>query len=289
MIEGFFCPEEALRDILEGRVKTVMVLGASDSGKTTMVKVLAKYCAKSRKTAVMDIDPGQSHIGPPTTVAWAVVDEKFEDWDKLEMAGFYFIGDISPTSSLLSTVTGAKIVWEKASQAAEIVIVDTSGLIRGSLGRNLKLHLIDLLNPELILALHRKDELDHILSFYQGIKVPRIYKIPVPGEVERKDFSQRRLYREGKFRNYFQRAKDIEFVLREIGLDEKMPSEYLSFRLVSLRDKFNRDIALGIVKQVDKIGGTVTIYSPVSLPEKVGAVVLGKIRLSPEGKQLTDF
>jgi len=257
MFKEFLLPEEALRELLEGEVKTVMVLGASDSGKTTLVEKLVTLCAPRKKTAILDIDHGQSHIGPPTTVAWAMVKEKF----------------------------GARIMWDKASKAAERIIVDTTGLIKGETGKVLKLHLIDLLKPQIIFALCREDELNHILAFFRGMRIPRVFKIPVPPQVNRKDFSQRRAaYREMKFKSYFKRAREIEFVQEEIGISKALSPQSLNLRLVGLRDRNNQDIALGIIKEIDK--GRVLIYSPLPNPENVGAVVLGRLRLTPEGKEL---
>jgi polynucleotide 5'-hydroxyl-kinase GRC3/NOL9 len=286
MVKEFLLPEEALRELLEGEVKTVLVLGASDSGKTTLIEQLTNLCASRKKTAILDIDPGQSHIGPPTTIAWAMVKEKFPGWDKLKVVDFYFVGDTSPTGNLLPTVTGARIMWDKASKVAERIIVDTTGLIRGEIGKVLKLHLVDLLKPQMIFALCKEDELDHILTFFRGMKVPRVFKLPVPPQVNRKDFSQRRIYREIKFKNYFEKAKEIEFVQEEIGFNRTLSSQSLNLRLVSLRDRNNQDMALGIIKKTDKTKGTVLIHSPVLNPERVGAVVLGRLKLTPEGKEL---
>lgn len=286
MINEFPFPEEILRELLEDEIKTVMVLGASDSGKTTLIEKIAVLCTPEKKIAIVDIDPGQSHIGPPTTVAWAMVENRFEGWNKLKMADFYFVGSTSPLGNLLPTTTGARIMWEKAARQAERIIVDTPGLVRGTVGKILNLHLIDLIRPEVIFALYREDELDHILAFFRGIKRPRVFKLLVPPSVGRKDFFQRRLYREMKFRDYFKKAKEIEFLQEEVGLERKISAESLNLRLVSLRDKDNQDMALGIISRMDKTRRTVCIYSPITYPEKVGAVVLGKLRLTLQGVEL---
>ena len=51
---------------------TGLVLGASDTGKTTLVETLAGKLAEAGPVAVVDADIGQSHIGPPATVGWAM-------------------------------------------------------------------------------------------------------------------------------------------------------------------------------------------------------------------------
>lgn len=279
-------PERAIEQLLGESSKTIIVLGASDSGKTTFVEQLAAICSPRKKTAIVDIDPGQSHIGPPTTVAWSIIEEKFEGWEKLKIKDFYFVGDTSPRGNLLPLITGARIMWDKASRQAEKIIIDTTGLVMGAIGKILKLHLVDLLKPEIIFALCKNNELDHILSFFHNIKSPRIFKIPVPPEVTTKDFSLRRGYRQKKFRDYFKAAKEIEFIREEIGISKEFSSDYLNLRLVSLRDKNNEDMALGIIKNINREKDKIIIYSPVLNPEKVGVVVLGKLRLTPEGVEL---
>ncbi|MCD6256634.1 ATP/GTP-binding protein [Candidatus Aerophobetes bacterium] len=287
MPENFFLSEEILEQIIDGGNRTIMVIGASDSGKTTFVEQIAKICSLTRKTAIVDIDPGQSHIGPPTTVAWGMVEKKeFEGWEKLKIKGFYFVGDTSPTGNLLPVITGARLMWDEAIRQADKVILDTTGLVRGNIGKILKLHLIDLLKPEVIFALYREDELEHILSFFRGVKFPRIFKLPVPSDVILKDFTFRRNYRQKKFRDYFKFAREIEFIPEEIGISKNLSPDYLNMRLISLRDKNNQDIALGIIKELNERKDRVVVYSPVSNPERVGAVVFGRLKLTLEGVEM---
>lgn len=273
-----------IEKLSEDKVKTVMVLGASDSGKTSLVEKLANFYAFSLKkqTAILDIDPGQSHIGPPTTVAWAKVDKEFNCWDKLKMQDFYFVGDVSPRGNLLPLTVGARLMWEKANRAVERIIVDTTGLVRGTIGKILKLYLIDILKPEIVLALFKENELDHILDCFKGIKTPAIFKIPVSPEVKIKDFLQRRIYRQLKFKEYFRRAREIDFSLEDVVFDKSAPIHSLEFSLVSLRDKTNNDISLGIIEEFDRANKKIIIYSPVSRPEKVGRIVPGRIKITPQ-------
>ena len=51
-----------------------LILGASDTGKTTLAEALTKQLVKKQPVGIVDADIGQSHIGPPTTVGWALVD-----------------------------------------------------------------------------------------------------------------------------------------------------------------------------------------------------------------------
>ncbi len=65
--------ERAAEAVL-ARPGVVMLLGASDSGKTTLGRILAeKLTAAGRTVGLVDGDVGQSSIGPPTTVGLAIL------------------------------------------------------------------------------------------------------------------------------------------------------------------------------------------------------------------------
>ena len=100
-----------------------LVLGGADTGKTTLALALAGKIAGSRPVAIVDADIGQSHIGPPSTVGWAVVDNPEFDLSAIEpgpvrnptphtastphqrisngAGGIAFVGDITPVGHLL--------------------------------------------------------------------------------------------------------------------------------------------------------------------------------------------
>jgi len=288
MIEEFSSFHEALKRLVgeEGNISKIMMVGAPDSGKTFAVEMLAKIFSPQRKIAIIDLDPGQSHIGPPTTVAWAKVNEKFESWDLLRMRDFYFVGDTSPRGNLLPLVVGSKIIVEKAEKECDLLIVDTTGLVRGGIGKVLKLSLIDTLRPDVVLAFSLENELNHILFPLRKLDSPRIYKLPVSSEVKVKDVSARFSYRQLKFKEYFKKAREVEFSLDEVEFDVNFNSNEVDFSLVSLRDRHNRDTALGIIKSFDDREGRIVVFSPVSTPENVRRIVVGRLKITPEGHQL---
>jgi len=64
-----------------------LLLGASDTGKTTLAAAIAKRVASACPVGFVDADIGQSHIGPPTTVGWALVEEPATDFSQLSVGG----------------------------------------------------------------------------------------------------------------------------------------------------------------------------------------------------------
>ncbi len=184
---------------------TVLILGAVDTGKSVLTLMLVNYLIKrGRKVGIVDIDMGQSVIGPPATVGMVVVNQVFEDFNKLKPDSLYFIGSTSPIYRILPTIIGArKLIKEGKKKNAEIIIIDTPGLIKGMVGKTFNENMIEVIYPRHIVALQSEKELEPILfgfSHYEGIN---IYRLSPCSEVRKKSYFQRREIRERKFREYF--------------------------------------------------------------------------------------
>lgn len=86
--------------------ETVMVLGGTDVGKSTFARYpFRKLCSQHEQVAYLDGDPGQSLLGPPTTVTLRL--SQFGD-DSFPPKGRIFrrfIGSSSPTGHMLPMVT----------------------------------------------------------------------------------------------------------------------------------------------------------------------------------------
>ncbi len=62
--------------LLSPDTRSIMLLGEADTGKTTLAEGLGAFLSKDFRTAAVDLDMGQSRIGPPATVGWG-----FANWD----------------------------------------------------------------------------------------------------------------------------------------------------------------------------------------------------------------
>ncbi len=287
MRERFSLDDEVREAVLDPQNRTIMVIGASDTGKTTLVEDLLTLLTRTfKKVAVIDGDIGQSHLGPPTTIGWGLIQNKFESWKKTPLRDFYFTGATSPLGNMLPTAVGAKLISEIAENHAEKVVMDTTGMVRAGAGKALKICKIDLIQPQLILALQREDELEHILVSFRGMRLPQIHRIPVPFGIIQKTYSDRSLYRERRFRDYFKRAKTISLSLDKIGLRNTKSEACLPNQLISLRNRQGRDLALGMVEEINPAKGKMSVHTPLKETEEIGSVVLGDLRINLEGKQI---
>jgi polynucleotide 5'-hydroxyl-kinase GRC3/NOL9 len=142
-----------------------MVLGAPDTGKSTFSRYLVyrTYLA-GEPVALVDLDLGQSHLGPPATLGLGLFPPRRPGDDALFPEGLYFIGQTSPVGAILEVTVGCRVLVDLAArQGVGRVVVNTSGLVQGYAARKLKLSQAELLQPSLIFALQREQELAFLL------------------------------------------------------------------------------------------------------------------------------
>ncbi|MBI5643282.1 MAG: hypothetical protein HY954_07380 [Deltaproteobacteria bacterium] len=265
---------------MTGPIKTIMVIGDADSGKTAFCEALAGLLSEHFETGAADLDMGQSHIGPPSTIAWGKAGKGH--WDDIEMEDMYFTGALSPPGNLLPLLAGAKKIVESAAKRSEKLVIDTTGLVRGPLGRLLKQYKIELLLPDMVVALEREGELRHIIEGFRLQKTPVFERIDVPGFISFKSVLKRTEYRADKFRKYFSGSRVITVSRSEVGLrftSTKNNGE-LAGRLISLRDEMHKDIALGIIEGVDPERDTLLVRTPLAKGAGFSTLVIGTAVIS---------
>jgi polynucleotide 5'-hydroxyl-kinase GRC3/NOL9 len=200
----------------------ILVIGGVDTGKTTLITFLANFLYEcGKKVAIVDADVGQSDIGPPCTIGLGILNKKLKDMGEAEVKGMYFVGSISPEGHLLEMVVGTKKMVDKARNYADIVLVDTTGLVSGYTGRILKRNKIELINPNFLISLQRNKELEHIILPFEKNKNLKIYKLPVDENVRIKTKEERKLKRENEIIRYFNNSLILEFSYKDFIIEDK--------------------------------------------------------------------
>jgi polynucleotide 5'-hydroxyl-kinase GRC3/NOL9 len=210
----------ALAAAREARV--VLVLGESDTGKTTLVASLARALLEDGSSvAIVDADLGQSEIGPPTTLGLGRPRTPMGRLADAEVVGLYFVGATSPRDHLHETVVGTRWMRDRAlALGVERVIVDTSGLVQGEFGRALKQAKIDLVAPDLVLCLQRDGECEPILRPYAGDHHPAIVRVGPAPAARRRSADERREHRDRVMEAYFAGARPVTLDLGRVVLRE---------------------------------------------------------------------
>jgi polynucleotide 5'-hydroxyl-kinase GRC3/NOL9 len=198
----------------------VMVLGAPDTGKSTLCRYLVyRAYLKGQPAALVDLDLGQSHLGPPATLGLDLFPPRRPGDEVLHPEALYFIGQTSPVGSVLEVAVGCRVLVDTArARGCTHVVVNTSGLVQGTGALILKRAQVELLQPALILALQRERELEPLLRGLGSGDPPSwpLIRLPVSSRVIRRTPEDRRTYREARFRRYFQGARRLALPWRDL-------------------------------------------------------------------------
>ncbi len=261
-----------------------LILGASDTGKTTLAAALTKQLVSnqpaclelSRKIGIVDADTGQSHIGPPTTVGWALVDNPQVDFSKLTAGGIGFIGDITPVGHLLQLTSAITQCVQQVSKSAELIIIDTPGLVYGSAASALWWTVQQILKPKLILAVQCGDKLNHILTGLKSLD-SAIEMIKSPPQIRIKPPEERKRYRQNQFNEYFRDSRLYNISLSDVSIQSgrRLTRENLIGRLVGLRDAKGIDLAVGIINDWQYDKGVAVIRAPQLDIQQICCLVIG--------------
>ncbi len=277
--------EKAARQVLDrGLLQTgiCLILGSVDTGKTTLALVLARQLAARQAVGIIDADVGQSHIGPPATVGWAVIDRDLSqqvDLSHLVAIGISFVGDITPVGHLLQLTAAIVQGVQQLSKVTEVIIIDTPGFVRGPAAAALWWTVHQVLTPVLILAVQRSDELSDILAGLRTSGCP-IERIICPGEIPTKSPAERCRYRQDQFDRYLRDSCLYSINVSEVAVrsSRRLSRESLLSRLVGLRDENSADIAVGVVTDVQQGGDVVVVRAPRTSARSVEPLDVRQVR-----------
>ena len=197
---------------------TVLILGATDSGKSTFTRFAVDACLKAgKKVGFVDGDMGQSIVGPPTTIGLDYMRFGSDGRTVISSQFLYFVGSTSPNGHLLQTLAGVVRMVGKANQlGADNIIIDTTGLTHGGAARELKLQKINTLQPSIIIALQKSGEIEHLLKPHRNSVDSAIIRLPVSDKVKNKSLEMRRRYRAQSFRTYMNKGTRVDFSLEKV-------------------------------------------------------------------------
>ena len=255
-----------------------LVLGGVDTGKTTLAAAIAGRLAANGPVGVIDADVGQSHIGPPATVGWAIVEKPEVDFSQLEPRGISFVGDITPVGHLLQfTEALMQCVGTLAGLAGQIII-DTPGFITGPAATSLWWTVQRIVRPRLIVAVQRENELSDILAGLRNLDSQIELLSPHP-HIPAKSSQARRSYRQNLFCKYFKNAQlhALELSKTAIQTTRSITSESLLRRLVALRSKEGIDRALGIIEDWQPEADKVMVRSPLRDVGEIRCLAIGDV------------
>lgn len=244
--------ETCLAEIKKAKARLIYLLGAGDTGKSTLAIELARQLTLGgEKLAIIDADSGQSSR-LPLTLSLNYVQKEFSQLSELELADWDFMPGYDLLERFKRYIELMENWTKKTRKEMDCCIVDSNGDIRTLL----KVRELEFLSPDLLIALQREAELEAILKSSGS----RILRLPVPEEVKSKSWELRRMTRNDKFRRYF---KDSGAQV----VKGKAPFFDFNHRIVGLYSQ-GRFLGLGIAE--DKRGNMLIVRTPIgSIADKV--------------------
>ncbi|HSL26244.1 MAG TPA: Clp1/GlmU family protein [Acidimicrobiia bacterium] len=263
-------------------VSSVMLLGAIDTGKTTMARrIVTAALGRGRTAGYVDADIGNSTVGLPGCAGLRLLRNP-TDLEHLDRAdALHFVGGISPERLVLQHVVATAALVEQARQASDLVVIDTTGIISGVVGESLKYHKMELCRPEVVVALQRGGELEPVVGMLRRFFGAEVISVPVEPDVRPSSPDERAGRRAARFEQAFApplerwRVKPTVFApTLPTGLD---PSG-LDGLLVGIHDAEGRCQGLGRL-EVDE--GTLRVLT--NRGEGMQGLRLGSLRLDLDG------
>lgn len=195
---------------LQAKPVVIMVLGTVDSGKTSFCTYLVnKLLSQKKKLAVLDGDLGQSDIGPPCTLAYALVSKPITDLFNLQARNAVFVGVISPESAIDKVIEGLAILKKEAlSSNPDAIVINTDGWIEGENAAEYKSLLAKALRPDIALCIQQRDELVHL---EENLKEFKTVMVDSPSAINQRDKDKRKNLRELGYVKYLRNAKIQSF------------------------------------------------------------------------------
>ncbi len=281
-------------DIVEKEKGIAIILGASNTGKSTLAKFLIFNLSElGLKVALVDADIGQSFLGPPTTIGFSLF-KSDPDWKLLlSPPEIFFVGSTTPEGHFPIHLRGVKRMVDKAiASGADFTIVDTTGFVLGEGGKELKRRKIDLVSPRFILALQKSEELEPILEYYKEHSLPKIFRLSLSEKIEQRSMEERRIYRDGRFQEYFKNSVIQKLAIESVRFEgevhdpngDTLPLDWalrINGLLVGLKDSNDETLALGVIRNYIEEEKVIRILTPLENIEKVKIMRLSSLKVIP--------
>ncbi len=289
----FSAPNEwfSLLDVLEEGRGIAILIGATDTGKSTLAKFLIIHlCRRGRRVGLVDADIGQSFLGPPATIGASLFKLDVNSEIIFSSPEIFFVGSTTPEGHFPIHLKGVKRMIDKISTSQpDLILLDTTGFVLGEGGRELKRRKIELVSPQFILALQRGDEIEPILGIYEKDSRFKIYRLPLSPGVRPKSPEERRLNRTNKFQEYFKYATYHDMPIDGISIEGEvldttgapLPLDSalrIHGLLIGLKDENDDTLALALTRHYSEEKKVLRVFTPLKDLERVKTIQVSSIR-----------
>jgi polynucleotide 5'-hydroxyl-kinase GRC3/NOL9 len=146
--------KQVLSALAAGRKITLILMGDTDTGKSTLTIYLANMAIRHGFIpCIIDGDIGQGDLAPPTAIGAAILSKQVVDLRDVSTGGmFEFVGSTSPAGLDGLIARKLKSMLYRTTRLANIIIVNTDGYVRNG-GAHYKAMIAKELQPDVIILL----------------------------------------------------------------------------------------------------------------------------------------
>lgn len=270
-----------LRERISGLSGVVMIIGDTDTGKTTLARLLIADAVEAGRTvAFVDGDIAASTVGPAACVGLRLITSQ-EDFDSLsEPDELRFVGAVEPGGVVLPHVVAVAALVDVAKATADLIIVDTTGVIAGVVGQTLKYHIAELTNPTMVVAIERGSDLDPVVGMLRRFLSLRIAEVQPPDDLVPMSPVERQLARASAFHQDLGTDPPqwrVQTTVFAPTLPDGFDVSRLDRMLVGVQDERGRCLGLGVLEHAEGYVRVATRHG-----ETMRGLRLGSIRVDLE-------
>lgn len=271
--------QEKVFKSFESGKRRFMIIGETDSGKSTLTSYLANMALiRGLKTIIVDGDIGQGDLAPPGCIGAATVRDKIYDLRDLRAEVFGFLGFTSPRYVRdLMIERMKKIIYQIEEKEHDLCIINTDGYVVEE-GMDHKIAMIKELEPDIVICFKEIDKelLKRLKDFDDTLIILAVDKpegvVKSPSERSERRLSQyHRFLKDGRNLSVGLRRINLNFMedfyeynLSEIELKEI--SRKLSSNILSAKKSDNKIILFRSgMNDVIEMFGRFTIFNQNSL------------------------
>jgi polynucleotide 5'-hydroxyl-kinase GRC3/NOL9 len=224
-------------------MQTTLIIGAADTGKTTLTARWARWSAAEGASFVLDADTGQSEIGPPGCVGLARAQSDIERLGDLKPEASFFVGALTPSSAALEHAVAVRRGADLArSLGADRLFVDTPGWVAGPGARRWLSSLAQLLAPDTVAVVDSGKTLEGLSRALASVSGARIEIVAQPEGVQRKPAGLRATRRVTRLSKALANSRPLALPLDRLatvgttlGTGEPLPPELLRWCTSALK------------------------------------------------------
>ena len=204
-------------DVLRRGCRTILVLGPTDSGKSSISALAAnRSLLYGYRAGIIDADVGQADVGPPACVSATVVEKPILWLRELRAKYIRFVGSITPQKVEDRIIAGVVDLYHKLKykDGVEVVVVDTDGWVQGINSVEYKAEIARYIGADAVIVMEDTKLHGMVSRVFGGLKCG-VKLLPSPSVKRERDRSDRRSLRREAYQRYL-----TPLIERELSVDK---------------------------------------------------------------------